>query len=72
LAGCSWYPSRLLKSTVHHRLYIQWVVSNQCNWTRNRNTKRKNIRCHTKLLQEAFKAIVVPGYKCSRSCCLQY
>jgi hypothetical protein len=31
LAGCSWYPSRLLKSTVHHRLYIQWVVSNQCN-----------------------------------------
>jgi hypothetical protein len=29
LAGCSWYPSRLLKSTVHHRLYIQWVVSNQ-------------------------------------------
>jgi hypothetical protein len=31
LAGCSWYPSRLLKSTVHHRLYIQWAVSNQCN-----------------------------------------
>ena len=24
----------------------------------------------TKLLQEAFKAIVVPDYKCSRSCCI--
>ena len=31
LVGCSWYPSRLLKSTVYHRLHIQWVVSNQCN-----------------------------------------
>ena len=37
--------------------------------TRNRNTKRKNIRSH-KIITRNFKASVVPDCKCSRSCCI--
>jgi hypothetical protein len=47
--------------------YVIVFLLTSIQWS---NTKRKNIRWHTKLLQEGFKAIVVPDYKCSRSCCI--